>query len=256
MFLEINLKSKELLKNTQVNVILPNDLSEDSPCKVLWLLHGLSDDYTNWMRNTAIERHAGKYNLAVIMPSVDRSWYTNTKYGMNYFNYITKELPALMHKTFKGLSKKREDNIIGGLSMGGYGALKSALTFPEKYGYCISLSGALDITMKGRPGRINEWKAIFGYDMQDSVELEGSEHDLFALAKKANREGKQLPEIYMWCGLDDGLLDTNYAFDKHLSSLGAEHYFGVSEGNHSWQWWDLHIQNALAWVFDGQTPKF
>lgn len=250
MLLEMNLKSKQLLKNTQVNIILPNDLSESSPCKVLWLLHGLSDDYTNWLRYTSIERYAGKYNLAVIMPSVERSWYSNTQYGMKYFDYITKELPSVIHNTFKGLSDKREDNIIGGLSMGGYGALKSSLTFPEKYGWCISLSGALDVTRKGRPCRIEEWRALFDYDMQDPIELKDGENDIFALATKAVDAEKTLPNIYMWCGLDDGLLDTNYAFDKHLTSLGVAHDFHVSEGNHSWQWWDLHIQDGLKWIFE------
>ena len=252
MLLEMNVKSKQLLKNTQVNILLPNNLSKASPCKVLWLLHGLSDDYTNWMRNTSIERYAGKYNLAVIMPSVERSWYSNTQYGMNYFNYITKELPEIIHNTFKGLSDKREDNIIGGLSMGGYGAIKSSLTYPEQYGWCISLSGALDVTRKGSTDRIKEWKCIFGFDIENPMELEGSEHDVLALAKKVKADGKCFPNIYMWCGEDDGLLYSNDNLDKVLTSLGVEHQYTVSEGNHAWSWWDLHIQDALEWVFEGK----
>lgn len=251
MFLEMSFSSKELNKSTQVNILLPNDSSDSKPpYKTLWLLHGLTDDHTSWMRNTSIERYAAKYHLAVIMPSVDRSWYTNTSYGMNYFNYITKELPELCYGTFKCLSEKREDTIIAGLSMGGYGALKAALTFPGRYGSCISLSGSLDITRKGRACDLDEWRSIFGLGLESPSALEGSEHDLFALAEKNKNGGKLFPKLYMWCGLDDFLIDVNRSFDKHLSDLEISHTFETSEGNHSWKWWDLHIQNGLRWVLE------
>lgn len=251
MFLQIDINSAELGKHTQVNVLLPTDKKQAvPPYKTLWLLHGLSDDSSGWMRYTSIERYASKHHLAVIMPNADRSWYTNTAYGMNYFNYITKELPEICYNTFGCLSQKREDNIIAGLSMGGYGAVKSALTYPEKYGTCISLSGSLDITRKGRPCKLEEWRSIFGFNMESPLELEGSCHDVFALAEKDQKEGKTFPKMYLWCGLDDSLITVNRSFDSHLTELGVEHKYGESEGNHSWKWWDLHIQEALKWVFE------
>ncbi|MBE6630209.1 MAG: esterase family protein [Ruminococcaceae bacterium] len=246
MFLEMNLKSAELNRQTQVYVLLPDD--NDAPCKVLWLLHGLSDNHTGWMRYTAIERYARKHRLAVVMPNVDRSWYTDTAYGANYFSFVTKELPEVCFKTFRQMSRKREDNIVAGLSMGGYGAIKAALCCPEQYDACISLSGSLDITRKGRPCNLNEWQSIFGFDMKDPLELEGSRHDLFALAEKAKSEGKQLPRLYLWCGTEDHLIEINRTFDRHLTELGIDHKFETSEGDHSWKWWDLHIQSALEWA--------
>lgn len=250
MFLEMKFRSKELGKQTNVNVLLPEGLGESkAQYKTLWLLHGLTDDHTAWMRNSLITRYARKYNLAVIMPNADRSWYTNTAYGMNYFNYVTKELPDICRRTFLNLSEKREDNIIAGLSMGGYGALKAALSCPEQYGTCISLSGSLDVTRKGRPCKLEEWRSIFGFDISSPLELEGSEHDLFALAERNKAEGRAFPRIYMWCGLEDTLITVNRSFDKHLSELGVGHTFQESEGDHSWKWWDLHIQSALEWEF-------
>jgi len=249
MFLEMNFKSNALGKNTQVSVLLPRRKSEtDAPCKTLYLLHGLKGDHTSWMRNTAIERYVLKYDLAVIMPNADRSWYTNTAYGMHYFDYITKELPELCHNTFRFLSQKREDTLIAGLSMGGYGALKAALTFPEQYGTCISLSGSLDVTRKGRTCNLPEWKSIFGFTMEDPLSLEGSEHDLFALAERNKAAGKEFPALYTWCGTEDTLIDINRSFDRHLSALGVAHEFHESEGDHTWRFWDLHIQNALSWA--------
>lgn len=243
MLLEMKFYSHELKKSTRVNVLLPE--GGDAPFRTLWLLHGLTDDQTAWTRYTSIERYANEHRLFVVMPDADRSWYTNTAYGVNYFDFITKELPDVCRRTFQGMSEKREDNIVAGLSMGGYGALKMALSRPEQYGHCISLSGALDITRKGRPYNINEWKSIFGYDIESANALSESEHDLFALASKNVAEGCPMPEIYLWCGLNDSLLACNRAFDRHLSTLGIDHTYTESEGDHSWKWWDLHIQNGL-----------
>ena len=249
MFIEMNFKSVELNQKTQVFVLLPDDNDEkDAPCKTLWLLHGLSGNHTDWMRFTSIERYAKKHRLAVVMPSAERSWYTDTAYNANYFSFVTKELPELCFKTFRRLSRRREDNIVAGLSMGGYGALKAALSFPEKYGSCISLSGSLDITRKGRPCNLNEWRSIFGFDLESPLELEGGEHDLFAIAAKAKVAGNVFPKIYMWCGTEDGLIQVNRSFDQTLTELGVAHKFESSEGDHSWKWWDLHIQSALDWI--------
>lgn len=252
MFLEMNFRSAELKRQTQVYVLLPDESKNDPPYKTVWLLHGLGGNHTDWMRNTAIEQYAKKHSLAVIMPNVDRSWYTDTAYGANYFSFITKELPEVCFRTFSQMSQRREDNIAAGISMGGYGAMKVAFSYPERYGCCISLSGSLDITRKGRPCDINEWRSIFGFDMNSPLELEGSRHDLYALTSKAKGEGKQLPKLYMWCGTEDHLIDVNRSFDRHLTELGVAHTFETSEGDHSWKWWDLHMQGALEWMMNNQ----
>jgi S-formylglutathione hydrolase FrmB len=222
----------------------------EKPFKTLWLLHGLHGDNTSWMRKSSIERYVKKYNLAVVMPSVDRSWYTNTAYEVNYFNFVAYELPALMRSTFKAYSDKREDNIVAGLSMGGYGSLTLALTCPMQYGSCISLSGSLDVTRKGRKCNINEWRSIFGFDIETPDELCGSEHDLFALAKNNAESGLPFPKLYMWCGTEDTLIDINKKYDDHLTSLGVPHLFEFSEGDHSWKWWDMHIKDGLKYILD------
>ena len=126
MFLEMSFHSKELRKTTQIYVLLPRVKGEATEkCKTLWLLHGLMGDHTSWMRNTSIERYAAEHGIAVVMPNVDRSRYTDTAYDANYFSFVTKELPELCRNTFQQMSANREDNIVAGLSMGGYGAMKS-----------------------------------------------------------------------------------------------------------------------------------
>ncbi|MBQ9131662.1 MAG: esterase family protein [Clostridia bacterium] len=251
MFLEMILRSKKLNKSTQVNVLIPDEaIGTNQPYRTLWLFHGRSDDHTAWMRYTSIERYAKEHGLAVVMPDVDRSWYTNTAYGMNYFDFVAEELPKACRGIFKGMSEKREDNIVAGLSMGGYGALKLALSCPDQYSACISLSGALDVTRKGRPCDLDEWRSIFGYEIESPLELQGSKHDLFALAARNKSEGKPFPKLYLWCGEEDSLININRSFDQHLSELGIPHAFETSEGNHSWKWWDLHIQSGISYILD------
>lgn len=241
-FLQMDFRSASLNQVVTVNILLPERCKEEK-FKTLWLLHGLSDNHSMWMRYTSVERYAHELGIAVIMPCVDRSWYTDTAYGKKYFTFITEELPDKISFYFRGYSKEREYNLIAGLSMGGYGAIKAALTYPEKYVFCASLSGSLDITRKNRPYDLEEWRSIFGFDLKSASELEGTKHDLFKLVEDV----KNPPYVYMWCGTEDSLIDTNKSFSANLTEKGIAHTFKTSEGNHSWQYWDTHLKNALEY---------
>lgn len=258
-FIELHYHSDALRMGVSVNVILPERAKtaigigtgsgeSSNGYKTLYLFHGLSDDESIWMRRTSIERYASEYGIAVVMPSVARSWYTDTADGALYYTFVTEELPSVCRGFFKGMSDKREDNFVAGLSMGGYGAVKAALGCPERFGGCASLSGALDISSLSSLVYIPEWKGIFGFDFDDSKSLAGSCHDVFALAKKNRDSGARFPRLYMWCGTDDGLLGASRSFSKLLTELGVEHLYEESEGNHSWKWWDLHIQDAIKYL--------
>ena len=258
-YFDFNYYSMALTKRVCVNVLLPEmgkkepgvGIGDKGEYKTLYLFHGLSGNRTDWMRRSSIERYAEKYSIAVVMPEVDRSWYSNTQYGANYFDFVAKELPEVCRGYFKGMSDKREDNFVAGLSMGGYGAAKVALTYPEKYAGFISLSGALDITRKNRPINFEEWQSIFNYNMETAMELEGSEHDLYALVRRNHEKGIEFPKMYVWCGTEDdpGLFENNKRFHALLNELGIEHVYKESEGDHSWHWWDMHIQDGLEFLF-------
>jgi len=254
--LELNYYSKALKSSTVVNVILPErpknekgaGRNPDEPYKTMYLFHGLSGNHTDWTRKTCIERYAAEYNLAVVMPNVNRSWYTDTCYSAAYFTFVTKELPEVCRSYFSGMSHKREDTIVAGLSMGGYGAVKAALTCPETFGHCASLSGSLDITRKGRACELQNWRAIFDFAMETPLELEGGPHDIFALTRKNRAEGIPFPNLYLWCGTEDVLIRTNREYHVLLEELGVAHGYEESEGDHTWPWWDIHIQDALRYL--------
>ena len=205
-FFEMNYHSDALRMGVSVNVILPEKaktvigMSADGKdtYKTLYLLHGLSDDHTIWMRRTSIERYAADYGIAVVMPCVARSWYTDTAYGMKYFTFVTEELPRVCRGFFKGMSDKREDNFIAGLSMGGYGAIKAALTCPEKFGGCASLSGALDFAIRKRLNITDELKGIFGEDFDETTDMSESVHDVGFLARRNSEQEQNSPKCI--CG--------------------------------------------------------
>src|SRR6478609_11942097 len=145
--------SEALGLSTAMTVILPQQTSTQigmtgaaaaGPPPVLYLLHGLSDDDTIWLRRTSIERYVAELGLAVVMPQVHRSFYTDEAYGGRYWTFLSEELPALVSSFFR-VSERREDTFVAGLSMGGYGALKWALREPARFAAAASMSGAVDV---------------------------------------------------------------------------------------------------------------
>src|SRR3954452_11495359 len=130
---------------------------------VLYLLHGLSDDSTAWLRYTSIERYAAPLGLAVVMPDVQRSFYADEAHGAAYWTFLSEELPEVVGSFFR-VSDRREDTFVAGLSMGGYGALKWALRAPERFAAAAVLSGAVDVARlraEGRPPGQSLWSATF-----------------------------------------------------------------------------------------------
>lgn len=212
----------------------------------MYLLHGLSDDHTIWQRRTAIERYADAFNLAVVMPAVDRSFYTDMATGQRYGAFIAEELPRLARGFFP-LSAARAENYIAGLSMGGYGAFKLALTYPDRYAAAASLSGALDIVRLARARTAEggeEYRHIFG----DLNRLADGPHDLFHLAAQIQGNASAIPRLYQWCGTDDYLYADNLKFKTHAQALGLPLTYADGPGGHEWACWDRQIQGVLDWL--------
>lgn len=204
--------SPSLRMATHAFVVLPEYPAQ--PQNTLILLHGLSGACDTWNRRTSIERYAQKHNLAVIMPEVQRSWYTDMVYGLPYFTFITDELPRLAANTLR-VPVDPAHLYVGGLSMGGYGALKCALRAGDVFSRGASLSGAADIRQLPPGGY---WEDVFGPREQ----IPGSFNDLFAAAKALPPENR--PPLYMWCGTEDSLLPGNHALRDHLLALGLRSY--------------------------------
>lgn len=252
--LECHYKSEVLCMEQPFNVILPQISMSDTEKKnkkfpVLYLLHGLSDDHTAWVRKTSIERYAAEYGLAVVMPNVNRSFYVDMKYGLNYYTYITKEIPHIIQSYFP-ISDKREDNFIAGLSMGGYGAFMIALRNPEMFSAAASLSGALDLTvfLNNKDERIDPMaKMLFGSD----EEFINSDYNLGRLLSKLSKEKEKviLPRLYQCCGTEDYIYPLNESFRAAANKYGIDITYEEGPGEHEWGYWDTNIQRVLKFLF-------
>jgi putative tributyrin esterase len=218
--------------------------------RTLYLLHGHSDDHTAWQRWTSIERYVEGLKLAVVMPAVHLSFYTDMAYGGRYWQFISEEVPAVVRDMFP-LSSKSEDTFVAGLSMGGYGAFKLALTHPERFAAAASLSGAVDVReivkAHGHP-EDEAWLAGMRHVFGDLGKVPGSRHDLFMLAKKAAKAPVK-PRLYQCCGTEDFLYADNVRFRDAVRRLPLDLTYEEGPGEHVWGFWDKMIQNVLAWMF-------
>lgn len=167
-------------------------------------------------------------------------------YGLPYFTYVSEELPAVCRRMF-GLGAAREQNYIFGLSMGGYGAMKCALTYPDRYAGAASFSGVCDLrrTVERRSISLHESEltAIFGRRKSRFRRRTIS-------SSWRNRLSGDAPGVYLSCGEQDGLYAANERFSAHLASLGITHRFEHWPGAHSWDFWDASLRAALAYFFD------
>jgi putative tributyrin esterase len=241
--------SEELEVGTSMTVVLPQATSEQigvasagdgGPPPVLYLLHGLSDDHTAWLRYTSIERYATAHGLAVVMPAVHRSFYADEVHGHRYWQFVSEELPAVVGSFFR-VSDRPEDTFVAGLSMGGYGALKLALTHPTRYAAAASLSGVADVRALGdRLERGELVERVFGGELTDT-------DDLFALLDAADPAA--LPRLYVACGAqEDRLLDGNRRLADRARERGADVTVDVRPGVHEWGLWDDVIRDVIPWL--------
>jgi S-formylglutathione hydrolase FrmB len=238
--------------STSMTVILPQETSAqigltggarggDHP--TLYLLHGLSDDDTTWLRRTSIERYVAPLGLAVVMPQVGRSFYVDEEHGNRYWTFLSQELPEIAGGFFR-LSDRREDTFVAGLSMGGYGAFRWALREPGRFAAAASLSGALDIAGRrdadSHPIDPRVWHPAFG-----TRDVRDSDDDLMWLVENARTP---LPDLYLCCGTEDFLYEDNRRFAAAARRTGVPVTIDFSPGDHEWDYWDGKIQDVLAWL--------
>ena len=263
--------------STSLTVILPQATStqigatgnvRDADPPLLYLLHGLSDDHTIWLRRTSIERYVAPLGLAVVMPQVHRSFYTDEVYGNRYWTFLSEELPELVHNFFR-LSRRRDDTFVAGLSMGGYGAMKWGLRYPERFAAVASLSGALDISARQQDsaGQNNQRQntPVQNTPVQDDPApddpaqdvqmmrrifgdqpVSSTDDDLFALLDRLDPAAA--PSMYVCCGTEDVLYPENKRFVQAAAGRDLRLVSDFGPGEHDWAYWDATIQDVLGWL--------
>lgn len=241
--LDIHTTNRNALgKATAARAIVPEGMP--GPFPVLYLLHGLSDDHTGWTRFSRLERYVDGLPLIVVMPDGGRGFYTDARSNPKaaFETFVMHDLVGFVDAAFRTIPD-RAGRVVAGLSMGGYGALKLALKYPALFSAAVSHSGAVGFASLPWEGeRRRPYAAEFGPVFGDDPG--GGPDDLFAIAERADRSA--LPALRIDCGTDDELIASNRAFHAHLDRLGIPHEYAEFPGGHDWDYWDAHVQEALA----------
>ena len=256
--IQMNYVSGALFRTVPVQVILPVDkrtpdgkLPAPKKYKTLYLLHGLLGNYTDWVSGTRIQRWAEERDLAVVMPSGDNSFYVDRPADRNnYGEFIGRELVEITRRMFP-LSDKKEDTFIGGLSMGGYGAVRNGLKYSDTFGAVIGLSAALHV-FENKP--LTAAHRAFGDAIFGDMEL-AAKSDMNPRVLLERLAGKKdLPKIYLACGTEDDLLPASRLYRDLMTEAGFHVTYFEGPGKHDWDFWDDQIKRVIDWLpLDGKS---
>jgi S-formylglutathione hydrolase FrmB len=235
--------SQSLGRDVRYRVLLPRNYGNHGRFPVLYLLHGLYGDYLNWDTRTGLENYARNLEFLIVMPDAGDSWYTNsaTVPADRFEDYIAKDLISEIDAKYHTV-RDRHKRSIAGLSMGGYGAVKLALKYPDLFAFAGSLSGALNAAQNldaERPDFRAKLLEVFG-SSQNRV---GRENDVFRILKSS--ASTHYPYFYLACGTSDSFLPVNRAFVEKLSSSNIPYEYHETSGGHTWEYWDEAVQSLL-----------
>jgi len=267
--IKMNFLSQALGMQTNVTICLPSYSFADRMSgreevyvpgmkyQVLWLLHGGSGDDSDYLHFSNITRYADNNKIAVVMPADYNAAYTDDlDGGAKYFTYVAEELPKMCRALFP-FSDKREDNFVGGLSMGSHGAMKVGMNYPEQYAGMLIMSGCS--YRPGVPMNVPAKNGVFDLDaparplnkvmsyLHDAEQIKGTVDDIYTIAAENVKQGKLLPKIYMRVGLDDHALYRARKARESLSEMGYDiaQYEEVPGMGHEWDLWDETLRLAL-----------
>lgn len=252
--------SQVLCRPTHFTAILSNDnafMSEEDPCyqrpaRNVYLLHGYSGCDIDWVAGAPLGELANRYNVNFFLPSGENSFYLDRpETGGRFAHFVGEEFVEYTRKTF-GLSTKREDTLIGGYSMGGFGALHTALMFNETFCTAIALSSALihNEVMTMEPGYGNPianyeyYRMMFG----EPKELATSENNPEFLVKRLVESKSTMPKIFMAIGTEDFLLEKNREFKTFLEKQGVCFEYIEDAGIHDMNFWRPYLEKGLLWA--------
>jgi S-formylglutathione hydrolase FrmB len=249
--LTLRLKSKLMAREMPYRVVLPPGYSDPKNVSqrypVVYLLHGLTGHFDNWTDKTKLAEYNAQFNFIIVTPEGGDGWYTDSVSLPNdrYETYITDELIPEIDKNFRAVSE-RNSRVMAGLSMGGYGAFKFGLKYPEKFVLVGSFSGALGATALNEKNA-GAWiaKSITGVFGDEAGETR-KRNDIFRIVREMPAEkAASLPFLYFDCGTEDFLADNNRDFMKLLVEKKIKHEYRQLPGGHNWIYWNAQVQEFL-----------
>ncbi|MEF9970548.1 MAG: alpha/beta hydrolase-fold protein [Ruthenibacterium sp.] len=242
--LDINFFSSVFTRTQRMRVMLPRPdmvLPPEGPA-VLYLLHGFSDGCDSFLQNSALARYCDDLPLCIVMPDADKSFYANMRFGDAYWTHISQEVPDFIQKTFR-VNTAPDKTFVGGVSMGGYGAIKFMLQKPCSEAFLFSPATDVIATMNGRVKQVNGIQPFTPEQLSlqnvfDPEKIAGSEDDLLSVLRNTT---KKLPHLHIYCGREDFLYDEIQVFCNLLNSKGQSFEYTESDGGHCWATWEQYF---------------
>ena len=247
-----NYYSNVLARNVSFMVSIPEEEKDNSfrnekgKYKTLYVLHGGLEDCTSWIYKSSVVRYASDRGVSVVSVSYENSYLCDLRTGQSYWTWMTTDFIPYVRSIFP-LSDERQDNMVAGISMGGYSAAKLALRCPDLFGGLAILSGAVDTgdELKGEKDPMNFMNPFFLDAFGSTEKYLGSENDVVHLLRELAKNPERLPKIYHCCGTEDRLYRDNCLYKDLAVSLGANVVWEEKSGQHTWEFWDSCIENAL-----------
>ncbi|MDR2606632.1 MAG: acetylesterase [Oscillospiraceae bacterium] len=255
-----NFFAPSLMRTVDIDVLIPADpmFSFGAPpeYKAMYLLHGFMGSHVDWHLNVNLSELSQMTNMAIIMPSGDNAFYVDMEPAtMRYSKFIGEDLVNFT-RTLLPISGKREDTLLAGLSMGGFGALYNGLKYYKTFGHIIALSSAIVTyeakysTADANPLGVN--RAYFSTVFGNLDELDSSDKNLDILSEHtlAAAKAEALPlDVFFACGENDSLVQANRLLHRHMKKIGFEHVYEEAPGTHEWSFWDKFLRRGVERLY-------
>ncbi len=235
--------SPSMKKNIKAVVIKPNDYTTKISFPVVYLLHGYSGNYVDWIsRAASITSYADEFDLMIVCPDGNfSSWYFDSPVDSSwkYETYISKELVSWIDTHYKTITS-RKGRAITGLSMGGHGALYLAFRHQDVFGAAGSMSGGVDI----RPFPLD-------WDIAKHLGTYAQFPDIWNKNTVINLTHLLTPDslaLIIDCGTDDFFYKVNIALHEKLLYNNIPHDFISRPGGHTWEYWSNAISYQLLFM--------
>lgn len=255
----LELDSPLMQRKMFLRVLVPRDYFDKSASgrvyPVLYLLHGLAGHFENWTEKTDVVSETAPSDLIVVTPEGGDGWYTDSSSVPNnkYESYILDEIIPGIDHFYRTIAEGR-GRMVAGLSMGGYGALKFGLKYPDRFSIVGSFSGAVDAPLRGQNSPFLRPSIISVFGAEGSKTRK--DNDIFTMLREVSAEKiKSLPYIYMACGTEDPFFPVNRDFDTLLLEKKVPHEFHELPGKHEWPFWDAQIGAFLDVVKKGRPSN-
>jgi len=237
----VTVKSQNLGRRGNVALYIPKEIEYPNSLPVYILLHGVYGSAWSWALQAGAHRTVERMIKAdqikpciLAMPSDglwgDGSGYVAHEYT-SYEKWIVEDVPAIVKEVLPDTVKIGSYSI-GGLSMGGYGALLLGAKYPE---FFKSISAHSAIT---------KWSELQPFVEENIYMINNPDGHQDIIDVMLKQSGK-LPRLRFDCGLDDGLLEPNRALHKSLLEANIQHSYEEFNGGHEWPYWEKHLEDTL-----------